>query len=92
MLAVKDSDTVDDFVTGTVLLVLGPLALLPLKLIHTYKICKVGTEELIREVIRIEGNRATIQLISNTAGVAFGDPVLRTGKPLSVEPNGDDLR
>ena len=56
----------------------------------------------------MEGNRATIQvyekfgmqamyllnrqLTSSAAVVVVGDRVLRTGKPLSVEPNGDDLR
>ena len=31
-----------------------------------YEICKVGSEELIGEVIRIEGNRATIQVYEET--------------------------
>jgi V-type H+-transporting ATPase subunit A len=37
------------------------------------------------EVIRIEADRATIQVYEETSGVTVGDPVLRTGKPLSVE-------
>ena len=37
------------------------------------------------EVIRIEADRATIQVYEETTGVTVGDPVLRTGKPLSVE-------
>jgi vacuolar-type H+-ATPase catalytic subunit A/Vma1 len=37
------------------------------------------------EVIRIEGDKATIQVYEETSGVTVGDPVLRTGKPLSVE-------
>lgn len=36
-------------------------------------------------MIRIEADRATIQVYEETAGVTVGDPVLRTGKPLSVE-------
>ena len=31
-----------------------------------YEICKVGGEELIGEVIRIDGNRATIQVYEET--------------------------
>lgn len=31
-----------------------------------YEICKVGREELTGEVIRIEGNRATIQVYEET--------------------------
>lgn len=36
-------------------------------------------------MIRIEADRATIQVYEETSGVTVGDPVLRTGKPLSVE-------
>ena len=31
-----------------------------------YEICKVGDEELVGEVIRIDGNRATIQVYEET--------------------------
>ena len=41
--------------------------------------------DLRTEVIRIEGDKATIQVYEETSGVTVGDPVLRTGKPLSVE-------
>ncbi len=37
------------------------------------------------EVIRLEADKATIQVYEETSGVTVGDPVLRTGKPLSVE-------
>ena len=37
------------------------------------------------EIIRLEGDTATIQVYEETGGVTVGDPVLRTGKPLSVE-------
>ncbi|KLU86803.1 V-type proton ATPase catalytic subunit A [Magnaporthiopsis poae ATCC 64411] len=50
-----------------------------------YELVKVGHNNLIGEVIRISGDRATIQVYEETAGVQVGDPVLRTGKPLSVE-------
>ncbi|KAK9386139.1 ATP synthase alpha/beta family, nucleotide-binding domain-containing protein [Lipomyces mesembrius] len=50
-----------------------------------YELVKVGHESLVGEVIRIEGDKATIQVYEETAGVTVGDPVLRTGKPLSVE-------
>lgn len=36
-------------------------------------------------MIRIEADKATIQVYEETSGVTVGDPVLRTGKPLSVE-------
>ncbi|TXT13693.1 hypothetical protein VHUM_01060 [Vanrija humicola] len=50
-----------------------------------YELVRVGHDELVGEVIRIEGDRATIQVYEETSGVTVGDPVLRTGKPLSVE-------
>lgn len=50
-----------------------------------YELVKVGHENLVGEVIRIDGDKATIQVYEETAGVSVGDPVLRTGKPLSVE-------
>jgi len=50
-----------------------------------YELCKVGHDQLVGEVIRIEADKATIQVYEETAGVTVGDPVVRTGKPLSVE-------
>ncbi|KAG8159219.1 hypothetical protein KVR01_010880 [Diaporthe batatas] len=50
-----------------------------------YELVKVGHDQLVGEVIRINGDQATIQVYEETAGVTVGDPVLRTGKPLSVE-------
>lgn len=50
-----------------------------------YELVRVGHDNLVGEVIRIDGDKATIQVYEETAGVTVGDPVLRTGKPLSVE-------
>lgn len=50
-----------------------------------YELVKVGHDNLVGEVIRIDGDKATIQVYEETAGLTVGDPVLRTGKPLSVE-------
>ncbi|GJN72467.1 H(+)-transporting V1 sector ATPase subunit A [Purpureocillium lilacinum] len=50
-----------------------------------YELVKVSHENLVGEVIRINGDQATIQVYEETAGVMVGDPVTRTGKPLSVE-------
>lgn len=40
---------------------------------------------ILLEVIRIDADKATVQVYEETSGVTVGDPVLRTGKPLSVE-------
>ncbi|KAB5522203.1 hypothetical protein PHYPO_G00156950 [Pangasianodon hypophthalmus] len=50
-----------------------------------YELVRVGHSELVGEIIRLEGDMATIQVYEETSGVCVGDPVLRTGKPLSVE-------
>lgn len=50
-----------------------------------YELMRVGLDNLIGEIIRLEGNSATIQVYEDTSGLTVGDPVVRTGKPLSVE-------
>ncbi|XP_033759048.1 V-type proton ATPase catalytic subunit A [Pecten maximus] len=50
-----------------------------------YELVRVGHDELVGEIIRLEGDMATIQVYEETSGVTVGDPVLRTGNPLSVE-------
>ncbi|KAH8702008.1 ATP synthase alpha/beta family, nucleotide-binding domain-containing protein [Talaromyces proteolyticus] len=50
-----------------------------------YELCLVGRDRLVGEVIRIDAGKATIQVYEETAGVTVGDPVVRTGLPLSVE-------
>lgn len=50
-----------------------------------YELCRVGDLELTGEVIRIEGEFATIQVYEETAGLRQGDKVVRLGMPLSVE-------
>jgi V/A-type H+-transporting ATPase subunit A len=50
-----------------------------------HELVEVGKEELIGEVIRLEGEHATIQVYQNTSGLNINEPVLGTGNPLSVE-------
>ncbi|RYR63904.1 hypothetical protein Ahy_A04g021649 isoform E [Arachis hypogaea] len=50
-----------------------------------YELVRVGRDNLIGEIIRLEGDSATIQVYEETAGLMVNDPVLRTHKPLSVE-------
>lgn len=49
-----------------------------------YELVRVGHQRLIGEVIRLESSRATLQVYEETSGLSVGDPVDRTGKPLSV--------
>lgn len=50
-----------------------------------YEVVKVGELNLIGEVIRLEGDKAYIQVYEETSGISPGDRVLATGEPLSVE-------
>jgi len=50
-----------------------------------YELVRVGYVGLVGEIIRLEGDTATIQVYEDTSGLTVGDPVLRTGTPLSVE-------
>ena len=45
----------------------------------------VGDDELMGEVIEIEGNVTTIQVYEETSGVGPGEPVVNTGEPLTVD-------
>ena len=53
--------------------------------IQMYEVCRVGEEELIGEVNRVEGSNATIQVYEETTGLKPGEKVIATGAPLSVE-------
>jgi len=50
-----------------------------------YELVQVGSFRLVGEIIRLEGDTATIQVYEETGGLTVGDPVYRTGKPLSLE-------
>ncbi len=50
-----------------------------------YELVKVADAGLIGEIIRLEGEKATVQVYEETVGIKPGEHVQRTGKPLSVE-------
>merc|ERR1719183_606249 len=50
-----------------------------------YETVKVGWDLLVGEIIKLEGDTASIQCYEDTSGLTVGDPVKRTNKPLSVE-------
>jgi len=71
---------------GTVLSISGPVVVAENMLgVSMYELVKVGHQNLVGEIIRIESDRATVQVYEETSGLMVGDPVLRTGQPLSVE-------
>jgi len=50
-----------------------------------YELVRVGNQELVGEIIKLEGDLASIQCYEETAGLTVGDPVTRTNAPLCVE-------
>ncbi|ETS79605.1 V-type proton ATPase catalytic subunit A [Pestalotiopsis fici W106-1] len=78
-----DGDALD---SGKIFSISGPVVIAEDMVgVAMYELVKVGHDQLVGEVIRISGDQCTIQVYEETAGVTVGDPVLRTGKPLSVE-------
>src|SRR5215831_17545005 len=75
-----------DFKPGKVARVAGPVIIAEGMLgSQMYEVVRVGSQGLIGEIIRIEGDRATVQVYEETAGIRPGEVVERSGKPLSVE-------
>ena len=52
---------------------------------HMYDVVKVGNEELMGEVIKIDGDDIVIQVYESTTGIRPGEPVINTGLSLAVE-------
>jgi V/A-type H+-transporting ATPase subunit A len=50
-----------------------------------YEVVRVGEENLIGEIIELEGDKATIQVYEETTGIKPGEKVIGTGASLSVE-------
>ena len=50
-----------------------------------HEMVEVGKERLIGEIIRLEGDVATIQVYENTSGLKPKEDVIGTGAPLSAE-------
>ncbi|KAI0169522.1 V-type ATPase [Hypoxylon sp. FL1284] len=76
----------DGLNSGKIYSVSGPVVVAEEMIgVAMYELVRVGYDKLVGEVIRINGDQATIQVYEETAGITVGDPVERTGKPLSVE-------
>jgi len=73
-------------VTGEIWRVAGPVVVARgLPGVRLYNVVRVGEMALPGEVIRLDGERATIQVYEDTAGLRPGEPVVDTGRPLEVE-------
>ena len=71
---------------GKIIKVAGPLVVAAgIPDARMYDVVRVSNEHLIGEIIELRGDRASIQVYEETAGLGPGDPVFSTGEPLSVE-------
>src|SRR5690554_118565 len=50
-----------------------------------FDIVRVGEEQLVGEIIRLDGDTAFVQVYEDTGGLTVGEPVVSTGLPLAVE-------
>ncbi|MCA9837529.1 MAG: V-type ATP synthase subunit A [Trueperaceae bacterium] len=50
-----------------------------------YDIVRVGKEQLVGEIIRLDGDTAFVQVYEDTSGLTVGEAVVSTGLPLAVE-------
>ncbi|MDD1673321.1 MAG: V-type ATP synthase subunit A [Methanomicrobiales archaeon] len=73
-------------IEGSVSRISGPVVLSDgLRGSRMYDVVKVGKQELNGEVIRLDGDRAVIQVYEDTSGLKIGEKVTNTETPLSVE-------
>jgi V/A-type H+-transporting ATPase subunit A len=56
----------------------------PLPEVSLYELTRVGSGSLMGEVVRIDGDTATIEVFEDTNGLAIGEPVEPTGTPLTA--------
>ena len=71
---------------GRILKISGPVVEAEdLETAKMFDVVRVGEEGLIGEVIRLNGDVASIQVYEDTAGVSPGEKVENTGIPLSAE-------
>ena len=56
----------------------------PLPGVALYELVRVGARGLLGEVIRVSGERATIQVYEDTTGLQLGEPVTPTGQSLTI--------
>ena len=73
-------------VEGKIVKVSGPLVIAEgMREANMFDVVRVGDRRLIGEIIEMHGDRASIQVYEETAGLGRGDYVVSTGAPLSVE-------
>jgi V/A-type H+-transporting ATPase subunit A len=62
----------------------GPVVVAKNLAARMYDVVRVGHEKLMGEVIQIDGDKVIIQVYEDTTGLKPGEPVINTGRSLSV--------
>ena len=71
---------------GTIVKVSGPLVVAAgMADANMHDVVRVGEQQLIGEILTMNGDSASIQVYEETSGLGPGAPVVTTGAPLSVE-------
>ena len=71
---------------GVIKKVAGPLVIAEgMRDANMYDVVHVSEHNLIGEIIEMHGDKASIQVYEETAGLGPGEPVVSLGRPLSVE-------
>ncbi|MCX8007516.1 MAG: V-type ATP synthase subunit A [Coriobacteriia bacterium] len=73
-------------IVGTLSKITGPVVIAQgMTGVKMYDVVRVGAAGLMGEVIRLEGDLATIQVYEDTSGLRVGEPVESTEGPLMLE-------
>jgi V/A-type H+-transporting ATPase subunit A len=71
---------------GRIVKVAGPVVVAEdMAGVRMYDVVRVGSMNLIGEIVELRGDRASIQVYEETTGIGPGEPVVDTQAPLSVE-------
>ncbi len=71
---------------GSIIKVAGPLIVAGgMQDARMFDVVRVSNSRLVGEIIELRGDKASIQVYEETAGLGPGEPVESTGAPLSVE-------
>jgi V/A-type H+-transporting ATPase subunit A len=75
-----------EFKNGKIIKVAGPVVMAEGMVgARMYDVVRVGAENLIGEIVELQGDRASVQVYEDTVGIGPGEVVVNTGAPLSVE-------
>ncbi|MBQ6212200.1 MAG: V-type ATP synthase subunit A, partial [Ruminococcus sp.] len=71
---------------GNIIKISGPLVVAEgMRDANMFDVVRVSEKRLIGEIIEMHGDRASIQVYEETAGLGTGEAVESTGEPMSVE-------